>query len=249
MGPFGQTQGRQAHPLQKGTAPLPRKSFVGVRAALFFRAGVFYQKPTFRFFFAGTCRYEPTCSRYAYEGNRSIWGVARRLDGIEAAAIRCHPLSGKIRIRPGSGEMGRDAERIPNVMGKTRRGAAVSTPPMNQFAAAGENRKNKFHRPELRILVASLFVHGGDFCFGPSSLARSRRPIRRSKNQPAQVSNGDSRKRSARANTPNAPAVPAKISAGDCAGCPFRQQTPKSAPLWWRNALYLSRAFFQSRRG
>lgn len=67
-----------------------------VRAALFALNGY---KAYLSVLFAGTCRYEPTCSRYAYEAIerfgvlRGMWLGTKRL-------LRCHPLSGKFGYDP-----------------------------------------------------------------------------------------------------------------------------------------------------
>src|SRR5207245_6315448 len=60
-----------------------------VRAALF---ALRFYKAYLSILFAGSCRYEPTCSRYAYEAIerfgvvRGVWLGLKRL-------LRCHPLS------------------------------------------------------------------------------------------------------------------------------------------------------------
>jgi putative membrane protein insertion efficiency factor len=93
-GPFGQTQGRQALPLHS-LGPCVEKSF-GVRSALF---ALSFYKAYLSVLFAGTCRYEPTCSRYAYEAierfgvSRGGWLGLKRL-------LRCHPLSGRFGYDP-----------------------------------------------------------------------------------------------------------------------------------------------------
>ena len=62
-----------------------------VRAALF---ALSFYKAYLSVLFAGTCRYEPTCSRYTYEAIerygvlRGGWLGLKRL-------LRCHPFSGK----------------------------------------------------------------------------------------------------------------------------------------------------------
>jgi hypothetical protein len=80
-----------ALPLQEET----QKS-ASVRAALF---ALDFYKVYLSPLFAGTCRYEPTCSRYAFEAIerfgvwRGIWLGTKRL-------LRCHPLSRKFGFDP-----------------------------------------------------------------------------------------------------------------------------------------------------
>ncbi len=67
-----------------------------VRAALF---ALRFYKAYLSILFAGSCRFEPTCSRYAYEAierfglARGIWLGLKRL-------LRCHPLSRKFGYDP-----------------------------------------------------------------------------------------------------------------------------------------------------
>jgi putative membrane protein insertion efficiency factor len=77
-----------------GASPAPRatgKQSAGVKAAL---AALRIYKVYFSILFAGSCRFEPTCSRYAYEAierfgvTRGSWMGFRRL-------LRCQPLSRK----------------------------------------------------------------------------------------------------------------------------------------------------------
>ena len=72
-----------------------RKS-AGVRAALF---ALSFYKSYLSMLFAGSCRFEPTCSRYAYEAIerfgvwRGLWLGTKRL-------LRCQPLSRKFGYDP-----------------------------------------------------------------------------------------------------------------------------------------------------
>ena len=72
------------------------KPSVGVRAALF---ALRCYKAYLSVLFAGTCRFEPTCSQYAYQAIerfgvlRGVWLGSKRL-------ARCHPLSGKFGYDP-----------------------------------------------------------------------------------------------------------------------------------------------------
>jgi len=74
---------------------MTEKSFP-VRAALL---ALRFYKAYLSVLFAGSCRFEPTCSRYAYEAierfgvARGIWLGLRRL-------LRCHPLSRKFGYDP-----------------------------------------------------------------------------------------------------------------------------------------------------
>jgi putative membrane protein insertion efficiency factor len=67
-----------------------------VRGALF---ALRFYKAYLSILFAGSCRFEPTCSRYAYEAierfgiARGIWLGLKRL-------LRCHPLSRKFGYDP-----------------------------------------------------------------------------------------------------------------------------------------------------
>jgi len=67
-----------------------------VRAALFV---LDFYKAYLSALFAGACRYEPTCSRYAHEAIerfgvwRGVWLGTKRL-------LRCHPLSRKFGYDP-----------------------------------------------------------------------------------------------------------------------------------------------------
>jgi len=69
---------------------------VGVKAAL---AALRIYKVYFSILFAGSCRFEPTCSRYAYEAierfgvMRGAWMGFKRL-------LRCQPLSRKFGYDP-----------------------------------------------------------------------------------------------------------------------------------------------------
>lgn len=96
-------------PNSKGTAPASEggrytseksvtysPKHVGVRAALF---ALNCYKSYLSVLLAGSCRYEPTCSRYAYEAierfgvARGVWLGLKRL-------LRCHPLSRKFGYDP-----------------------------------------------------------------------------------------------------------------------------------------------------
>jgi uncharacterized protein len=72
------------------------KTSVGVQLALF---ALRCYKAYLSVLFAGTCRFEPTCSQYAYQATerfgvlRGVWLGSKRL-------ARCHPFSGKFGFDP-----------------------------------------------------------------------------------------------------------------------------------------------------
>jgi uncharacterized protein len=68
----------------------------GMRAALFV---LDFYKSYLSMLFAGTCRFEPTCSRYAYEAIERF-GVARGIWLGTKRLLRCHPLSRKFGHDP-----------------------------------------------------------------------------------------------------------------------------------------------------
>jgi putative membrane protein insertion efficiency factor len=84
-----QTGGASAAPTNSG-------AHAGVRIALF---ALRFYKAYLSILFAGSCRFEPTCSRYAYEAierfgvTRGVWLGLKRL-------LRCHPLSRKFGYDP-----------------------------------------------------------------------------------------------------------------------------------------------------
>ena len=75
--------------------PLQTQAF-GVRAALF---ALSFYKAYLSVLFAGTCRYEPTCSRYAYEAIERFGVLRGGWLGLQRL-LRCHPLSGRFGYDP-----------------------------------------------------------------------------------------------------------------------------------------------------
>lgn len=69
---------------------------VPVRMALF---GLRFYKAYLSILFAGSCRFEPTCSRYAHEAIERF-GVLRGVGMGMKRLARCHPLSGKFGFDP-----------------------------------------------------------------------------------------------------------------------------------------------------
>ena len=84
----------QGPPLQRPGAA--RERSFGVRAALFILS---FYKAYLSVLVAGTCRYEPTCSRYAYEAIERFGVLRGGWLGLKRL-LRCHPLSGKFGYDP-----------------------------------------------------------------------------------------------------------------------------------------------------
>ncbi len=68
----------------------------GVRMALF---ALRVYKAYFSVLFAGSCRFEPSCSQYAYEAIERF-GVAHGVWLGSKRLLRCHPLSRKFGYDP-----------------------------------------------------------------------------------------------------------------------------------------------------
>jgi len=103
----------QAPPLQ-GNVPVGVRSF-GVRAAL---VALSFYKAYLSLIFAGTCLYEPTCSRYAYEAIERFGVLRGGWLGLKRL-LRCHPLSGRFGYDPVP-EKWEEMRANSDVMGKTR---------------------------------------------------------------------------------------------------------------------------------
>jgi putative membrane protein insertion efficiency factor len=87
--------GLKSGPTQIAPAQVVEQS-IPVRAALL---ALRFYKAYLSILFAGSCRFEPTCSRYAYEAIErfgvalGVWYGLKRL-------LRCHPLSRKFGYDP-----------------------------------------------------------------------------------------------------------------------------------------------------
>jgi putative membrane protein insertion efficiency factor len=88
---------------------------VGVRAALF---ALDLYKSYLSPVLSGNCRFDPTCSRYAYEAIERF-GVARGAWLGTKRLLRCHPLSQKFGYDPVP-EKWEEMRANSDVMGKAR---------------------------------------------------------------------------------------------------------------------------------
>ena len=86
-----------------------------VRAALF---ALSFYKAYLSVLFAGTCRYEPTCSRYAYEAIERFGVLRGGWLGLKRL-LRCQPFSGKFGYDPVP-EKWEEMRANSDVVGKTR---------------------------------------------------------------------------------------------------------------------------------
>jgi uncharacterized protein len=91
----GEKGGRKSAPTQIAVVESEERS-IPVRVALL---ALRFYKTYLSILFAGSCRFEPTCSRYAYEAierfgvGRGVWLGLKRL-------LHCHPLAGKFGYDP-----------------------------------------------------------------------------------------------------------------------------------------------------
>ena len=92
-----------------------RERSFGVRVALFILS---FYKAYLSVLVAGTCRYEPTCSRYAYEAIERFGVLRGGWLGLKRL-LRCHPLSGRFGYDPVP-EKWEEMRANSDVMGKTR---------------------------------------------------------------------------------------------------------------------------------
>jgi uncharacterized protein len=85
-----------ANKIEPGRLDRLRSIPPGVRVALF---ALRFYKAYLSMLFAGSCRFEPTCSQYAYEAVERF-GVARGGWLTLKRLLRCHPLSRKFGFDP-----------------------------------------------------------------------------------------------------------------------------------------------------
>jgi uncharacterized protein len=104
-------------------APTPQRAMnrsLAVRAALF---ALSVYKAYLSALFAGTCRYEPTCSRYAYEAIERFGVLRGGWLGLKRL-LRCHPFSRRFGYDPVPEkwvpEKWEEMRANSDVMGKTR---------------------------------------------------------------------------------------------------------------------------------
>ncbi len=91
----GDEGGLKSAPTQIATTQSEQRS-IPVRVALL---ALRFYKTYLSILFAGSCRFEPTCSRYAYEAIERF-GVARGFWLGLKRLLRCHPLSRKFGYDP-----------------------------------------------------------------------------------------------------------------------------------------------------
>lgn len=83
-------------PAEATVNPATKNQSLGVRVALF---ALDFYKSYLSVLFAGNCRFQPTCSRYAYEAIERF-GVARGVWLGTKRLLRCHPISRKFGYDP-----------------------------------------------------------------------------------------------------------------------------------------------------
>jgi hypothetical protein len=94
--PATQNQENRAHPCKLDGTPDAQRPGAAAKAALY---ALRIYKSYFSLLFAGSCRFTPTCSRYAYEAIERF-GVRRGSLLAMKRLLRCQPLSRKFGYDP-----------------------------------------------------------------------------------------------------------------------------------------------------
>ncbi len=113
--PFSDGETAPASLPSSGQAEGGRYRGWAARAALF---ALSFYKAYLSVLFAGTCRYEPTCSRYAYEAIERFGVLRGGWLGLKRL-LRCHPFTGKFGYDPVP-EKWEEMRANSDVVGKTR---------------------------------------------------------------------------------------------------------------------------------
>jgi uncharacterized protein len=105
-----------------GASPAPTRQSAAVKAAL---AALRIYKVYLSFLFAGSCRFEPTCSRYTYEAIERFGVIRGSWMGLKRL-LRCHPLSRKFGYDPVPEKMDPTASQSVEVEQDTRPSGVAS---------------------------------------------------------------------------------------------------------------------------
>jgi putative membrane protein insertion efficiency factor len=102
--------------------PAAEKQSIGVKVAL---AALRIYKGYLSVLFAGSCRFEPTCSRFTYEAIERFGVLRGSWMGLKRLS-RCHPLSRKFGYDPVPEKMDATALRASGIGQDTARSSVTS---------------------------------------------------------------------------------------------------------------------------